>query len=118
MANLAVPIVLPELGKARWTPAQLFGYEIALEGIRQSVGFYAQQIARAEAAGNLEAAAALRADQATWAQRGHDLDPLNARAVKRIRDAVDALLSVDGEEDTEEAPAAEGELDEQDGRGD
>ncbi|WP_410785677.1 hypothetical protein [Kribbella sp. C-35] len=114
MVNLADPIVLPELGKAKWTPAQIFGYEIALEGVRQAIGFYAQRIAAAEAADEPDAAAiaALCADQAAWAARGRGLDPLDTSAAARIRKEADALLN----EDEDQGSGAE--LSEQDGRGD
>jgi hypothetical protein len=95
--------VLPALGKAKWTPAQIFGYEIALEGVRQATGFYAQRIAEAEAADepDQDAIAALRAEQAAWAARGDQLDPLDTRAVNRIREDADNLLGV-ADEDEEE----------------
>ncbi|WP_350281024.1 hypothetical protein [Kribbella sp. HUAS MG21] len=104
MADLADPLVLPELGKARWTPAQVLGYEIALEGVRQAVGYYAQQLAAAEAADepDADAIAVLREQQATWAARGQDLDPLDTRAIARIRRDADDLLSVEEDEDDED----------------
>ncbi|RZT20447.1 hypothetical protein EV649_3594 [Kribbella sp. VKM Ac-2569] len=124
MANLADLSVLPELGKAKWTPAQIFGYEIALEGIRQAIGFYAQRIAAAEAADEPDAAAiaTLCADQAAWAARGRALDPLDTGAAGRIRKEADLLLSdedegADGDEDSGDKDSGD-ELSEQDGRGD
>ena len=101
MADLADPLVLPALGKARWTPAQVLGYEIALEGIRQAIGFYARRIAEVEAAEEPDVAviAELREHQAAWAARGQDLDPLDTRAITRIRDDADELLSVEEDED-------------------
>ncbi|TCC10683.1 hypothetical protein [Kribbella soli] len=101
MVNVAVSKVLPELGKASWTAAQLFAYEIALEGVRQSVGYYAQQLAAAEAADvpDADVIDALRAEQAAWAARGQDLDVLDVKAVAGIRKDADELLSVDEDED-------------------
>jgi hypothetical protein len=120
--------VLPELGKAKWTPAQIFGYEIALEGVRQAIGFYAQRIAAAEAADEPDAAAiaALCAEQADWATRGRALDPLDTGAVARIRKDADLLLAeedVDGDSSDEQGDEdsdkdSDDELSEQDGRGD
>ncbi|MET9274175.1 hypothetical protein [Kribbella sp. NPDC003557] len=112
MGNLADLTVLPALGKARWTTAQIFGYEIALEAVRQAVGAYAQGIAEAEAADepNQDMIAAWRADQAAWVARGEQLDPLDTRAVNRVREDADRLLSVDDED--EEEPSG------QDGPGD
>jgi len=112
VGNLADLMVLPALGKAKWTTGQIFGYEIALEGVRQATGFYAHRIAQAEAADepDQDLIAALRAEQAAWAARGEQLDPLDTRAVNRVRDAADNLLSVDDED--EEEPSG------QDGRGD
>jgi hypothetical protein len=103
VVDLAASKVLPGLGKAGWTAGQLLGYEIALEGVRQAVGYYAQQIAEAEAAGEPEAAAieALRAEQAAWAARGRDLGVLDVKAVAAIRNDADELLSVDDDEDEE-----------------
>jgi hypothetical protein len=104
VAELADSQVLPELGKARWRPAQVLGYEVALEGIRQAVGFYAQRIAEAEAADQPDAdvIAGLREQQADWAARGQDLDPLDTRLIARIRADADELLSVDEDDDDED----------------
>ncbi|HZX06430.1 hypothetical protein [Kribbella sp.] len=102
MVYLAELKVLPGLGTPRWTPGQALGYEIAQEGVRQAVGYYAHLIAEAEAAGEPDAVAALRAEQAAWAARGQQLDPLAVRAVKRVRDDADELLSVD-EDDEQDA---------------
>lgn len=126
MGNFADLTVLPALGKAKWTTAQIFAYEIALEAVRQAIGSCAQRIAEAEAADepDQELIAALRAEQAAWAARGEQLDPLDSRAVSRVRADADNLLSVDDEDEdddeghdgpddeAEEAPGG------QDGRGD
>jgi hypothetical protein len=126
VVNLAVPHVLPALGKARWTAAQLLGYEIALEGARQAIGYHSRQLADAEAADepDADAIATLRAEQAAWAAREQDLGPLDLRAVESVRDDADNLLGEDADEDDEDAEDDAGEqtddtgLSEQDGRGD
>ncbi|MFI5690348.1 hypothetical protein ACIA58_00790 [Kribbella sp. NPDC051586] len=131
MVNVADPLVLPELGKPKWTPAQIFAYEIALEGVRQAVAFYAHHLAAAEAAEAADepdeaAIATLRAAQAAWAARGQELDPLDTRAVGRVRDDADELLSEDGDEEDgaggdageEDAQGEGGESGELDGPGD
>ncbi|MEV0789790.1 hypothetical protein [Kribbella sp. NPDC050459] len=126
MGNLADLTVLPALGKARWTTAQIFGYEIALEAVRQAIGACARRIAEAEAADepDQDLIAALRAEQAAWAARGEQLDPLDTRAVSRVRVDADNLLSVDDEDEDDDEGAdeqdddAEEEPGGQDGRGD
>jgi hypothetical protein len=82
----------------------VLGYEIALEGIRQAIGYYAHQLAAAEAADEPDAdlIAALREHQAAWAARGQDLDPLDTRAIARIRQDADDLLSVDDEDEEDD----------------
>jgi hypothetical protein len=82
----------------------VLGYEIALEGVRQAIGFYAQRIAEAEAAGDPAVIDELREQQARWAARGRDLTPLDARAIARVRDDADNLLSVPDEDDDETDP--------------
>ena len=101
MVDVADSKVLPELRKATWTAAQLLGYELALEGVRQAVGYYAQQIAAAEAAGEPDAAVidALRAEQGAWAERGQELDVLDVKAVTGLRNDADNLLGVVEDED-------------------
>jgi hypothetical protein len=126
VGNLADLTVLPALGKARWTTAQIFGYEIALEAVRQAIGACARRIAEAEAADepDQDLIAALRAEQAAWAARGEQLDPLDTRAVSRVRVDADNLLSVDDEDEDDDEGAdeqddeAEEEPGGQDGRGD
>jgi hypothetical protein len=103
VGDLAGARVLPELGKAKWTPAQVLGYEIALEGVRQAIGYYAQRIAEAETAAEPDPGVidALREQQAHWAARGRDLTPLETRSIARIRSDADDLLSVPDEDDDE-----------------
>ncbi|MEU8224658.1 hypothetical protein [Kribbella sp. NPDC048915] len=97
MGQLAEIAVLPALGKASWSGAQLLQYEVALEAVRQAIGHYAQRIAEAEAAGEsaCDEIAMLRAEQAAWAARAQDLDPLDTGAVKQLRTDADDLLSED-----------------------
>jgi hypothetical protein len=99
VADLAGTRVLPELGKAAWSPGRLLDFEIALEGIRQAIGFCAQRIA-AEA--DPAVIAELRAEQAVWAARGRDLTPADAAAIERIRDDAGDLLGVEDDEDEDD----------------
>jgi hypothetical protein len=97
--------VLPELGTAGWSPAQAMSYEIAQEGVRQAIGYYAQLIAAEEVAAEPDAGAIAgwQAEQRTWAARGQELTPVDTRAIKRVRADADGLLSVeDDDEDADE----------------
>jgi hypothetical protein len=109
--------VLAELGTATWTVPQAIAYEIAQEGVRQAIGYYAQLIGQAEAAVEPDAAAIAdwREKQRAWAARGQELTPLDTRAIKRIRADADDLLSV---EDRDEDDDDEVETDDPDERDD
>lgn len=109
--------VLPALGTAGWTSAQAVMYEIAQEGVRQAIGYYAQLIGAEEAAAepDADAIAGWRAEQQAWAARGHEFTPLDTRAVKRIRAEAYDLLSVDDDDEDDDDAA---DADESDARAD
>lgn len=104
MVNVAAVNVLPALGTAGWTSDQAVMYEIAQEGVRQAIGYYAQLIGAEEAAAepDAEAIAGWRAEQQVWAARGQELTPVDAAAVKRTRAEAYELLSEDEDEDDAE----------------
>jgi hypothetical protein len=79
-------------------------YEVAQEGVRQAIGYYADLIAGEEsnAEPDLAAIAGWRAEQQAWAARGQELTPLDTRAIKRIRANADDLLSVEDEDEDED----------------
>ncbi|WUJ72747.1 hypothetical protein OG809_05625 [Kribbella soli] len=103
MVNVAAVNVLTELGTARWSAPEAMAFEIAQEGVRQAIGFYARPITAEEAAADPEVAVSRRTEQQAWAARGQELTPLDIRAIKRIRKEADDLLIIDDEDDDEEA---------------
>ena len=44
MVNVAALNVLPQLGKASWSAPEAMAYEVAQEGVRQAIGFYANNV--------------------------------------------------------------------------
>ena len=96
--------VLTDLGPATWSAPQAMAYEIAQEGVRQAIGYYAHLIATEQAAAEPDATAIAgwRAEQEAWAARGQELTPLDTRAIKRIRREADALLIIDDDDDDED----------------
>lgn len=103
VVNVAAVNVLTELGTARWSAPEAMAFEIAQEGVRQAIGFYARPITAEEAAADPEVAVSRRTEQQAWAARGQELTPLDIRAIKRIRKEADDLLIIDDEDDDEEA---------------
>jgi hypothetical protein len=77
-------------------------FEIAQEGVRQAIGFYARPITAEEAAADPDVAVSRRSEQQAWAARGQELTPLDTRAIKRIRKEADDLLIIDDDEDDDE----------------
>ncbi|MEV4260868.1 hypothetical protein [Kribbella sp. NPDC049584] len=102
MVNVAAVNVLTELGTARWSAPEAMAYEIAQEGVRQAIGFYARPITAEELAADPDAAMSRRTEQQAWAARGQELTPLDTRAIKRIRKEADDLLIIDDEDDDDE----------------
>ena len=102
VVDLPAVDVLTELGTASWSGPDAMAYEVAREGVRQAVGFYARPIEAEEAAADPEAATTRRTEQEAWAARGRELTPLDSRAIKRIRKEADDLLIIDDEDDDEE----------------
>ncbi len=94
MVNVAVN-VLAELGKATWPTTRAVGYETALEGVRQSIGFYSQSIATEEQSDepDTETIELRRAEQLAWAKRAQDLTPLDTSATESIGRDADKLLA-------------------------
>jgi hypothetical protein len=117
VVNVAVN-VLTELGTARWSAPEAMAYEIAQEGVRQAIGFYARPITAEEAAADPDVAASRRTEQQAWAARGQELTPLDTRAIKRIRKEADDLLIIDDEDDEdvdeEDVDGVDDDLDEDD----
>ncbi|TDO49230.1 hypothetical protein EV643_106199 [Kribbella sp. VKM Ac-2527] len=110
MVNVPAVNVLPELGTAGWTSDQAVMYEIAQEGVRQAIGYYAQLIGAEEAAAepDADAIAGWRAEQEAWAARGQELTPMDSPAVKRTRaDAYELLSEDEDEDDAEDADESE-----------
>jgi len=103
VVNVAAVNVLTELGTARWSAPEAMAYEIAQEGVRQAIGFYARPITAEEAAADPDVAVSRRTAQQAWAARGQELTPLDIRAIKRIRKEADDLLIIDDEDEDEEA---------------
>jgi hypothetical protein len=97
--------VLTELGTARWSAPEAMAYEIAQEGVRQAIGFYARPITAEEAAADPDVAMSRRTEQQAWAARGQELTPLDIRAIKRIRKEADDLLIIDDEDDDDDEDA-------------
>jgi len=97
VVNVAGINVLAELGTATWSAPQTIAYEIAQEGVRQAIGYYAELIGQEEASAepDTSAIADWRTEQQAWAARGQELTPLDTRAIKRIRADADDLLSID-----------------------
>ncbi|MGZ0151043.1 hypothetical protein ACXJJ3_28585 [Kribbella sp. WER1] len=115
MVNVAALNVLPQLDKASWSVPEAMAYEVAQEGVRQAIGFYAREVTEAELDADPDVAADRRAEQQDWAARGQDLTPQDARAIKRIRKDADDLLSVDDDEDDDDESGDEDDdLDEDD----
>jgi hypothetical protein len=102
VVNVAAVNVLTELGTARWSAPEAMAYEIAQEGVRQAIGFYARPITAEEAAADPDVAVSRRTAQQAWAARGQELTPLDIRAIKRIRKEADDLLIIDDEDDDDE----------------
>ncbi|WP_166678209.1 hypothetical protein [Kribbella kalugense] len=103
VVNVMAVNVLTGLGTASWSSPEAMAYEIAQEGVRQAIGFYARPITTDEAAAEPDVAESRRAEQQAWAARGQELTPLDTRAVKRIRKEADDLLIIDDEDDDEDA---------------
>jgi hypothetical protein len=117
VVDLPAVDVLTKLGKASWSRTEAMAYEIAQEGVRQAIGFYARPIEAEEAAAEPDAAASRRTEQEAWAARGQELTPLDSRAIKRIRKEADDLLIIDDEDDDEDEDdeaGADDDLDEDD----
>jgi hypothetical protein len=57
VVNVAAINVLAELGTATWQSRQAVGYETALEGVSQVIGYYADLIAQEESAADPDLAA-------------------------------------------------------------
>ena len=114
VVDLPAVDVLTELGKASWSRPEAMAYEIAQEGVRQAIGFYARPIEAEEAAAEPDAAASRRTEQEAWAARGQELTPLDSRAIKRIRKEADDLLIIDDDDDDddEDEAGADDDLDE------
>ncbi|MFF0265567.1 zeta toxin family protein [Kribbella sp. NPDC004536] len=104
MNNVGAVEVLARLGSARWRAAEATAYEVALEGVRQAIGYYAHLIATEEAEAERDVAAITqwRAEQAAWAERGEALTPSDGSAIKRIRSDADDLLSADDDQDDDD----------------
>ncbi|TCC20315.1 hypothetical protein [Kribbella speibonae] len=104
MVNVAAVNVLSGIGPATWSAPQAMAFEIAQEGVRQAIGFYAHLIGTEQSAAEPDAAAIAgwRAEQEAWAARGRELTPLDVRAIKRIRKEADDLLIIDDEDDDDE----------------
>ncbi|MFI5730499.1 hypothetical protein ACIA49_10310 [Kribbella sp. NPDC051587] len=122
MADLGTINVLANLNTARWSASQAMAYEVAQEGVRQAIGYYAQLIATAEANADpdLAAIAGWRAEQEAWAQRGQKLTPLDTRLIERISSDADELLTdLDDEdeedEESDDEPSDAVDADEEDG---
>ncbi|WP_130441278.1 hypothetical protein [Kribbella rubisoli] len=105
MVNVAAVNVLTELGTARWSAPEAMAFEIAQEGVRQAIGFYARPITAEEAAADPEVAVSRRTEQQAWAARGQELTPLDIRAIKRIRKEADDLLIIDDEDEDDDEEA-------------
>ena len=101
MVNVAAINVLAELGTASWQSRQAVGYETALEGISQAVGYYADLIAQEESAAEPDLATieACRAEQHAWAARGQEITPPDVKAIESVYDDAEQLLSDDDTED-------------------
>lgn len=108
VVNVAAVNVLTELGTARWSAPEAMAFEIAQEGVRQAIGFYARPITAEEAAADPEVAVSRRTEQQAWAARGQELTPLDIRAIKRIRKEADDLLIIDDEDEDEDEEADDG----------
>ena len=117
VVNVAAVNVLTELGTARWSAPEAMAFEIAQEGVRQAIGFYARPITAEEAAADPEVAASRRAEQEAWAERGQELTPLDTRAIKRIRKEADDLLIIDDEDEDDEEAGDEADEDAADDEG-
>lgn len=105
VVNVAAVNVLTELGTARWSAPEAMAFEIAQEGVRQAIGFYARPITAEEAAADPEVAVSRRTEQQAWAARGQELTPLDIRAIKRIRKEADDLLIIDDEDEDDDDEA-------------
>jgi hypothetical protein len=118
VVNVAAINVLDGLGPAPWTEPEAVAFEIAQEGVRQAIGYYAQLISQEEAADepDVSAIAEWREGQQAWAARGQELSPLDTTAVRDLRDDADDLLAT-GEDDDDEADSNESESSGSDGDG-
>ncbi|MFD7158343.1 hypothetical protein ACFV9C_27350 [Kribbella sp. NPDC059898] len=104
MVNVAAVNVLAGLGKASWTSPRGVGYETMLEGVRQSIGFYAQLIATEELSDepDTDTIELWRAEQLAWAKRAQELTPLDSRSIESIALDADNLLAVGDEDDDDD----------------
>jgi hypothetical protein len=102
VVNVAAINVLAELGTATWQSRRAFGYDTALEGVSQVIGYYADLIAQEESAADPDLAAieAWRKEQRAWAARGQEITPLDVKAIESVYDDAEELLSED--DDTED----------------
>jgi hypothetical protein len=96
--------VLAELRPASESDREPVAYEIALEGASQVIGFYAELIAREEAAGepDTDAIARWRAEQQAWAARRRELTPQDTQEIAAIRSEGEDLLAEPSDDDEEE----------------
>lgn len=96
--------VLAELRPSGLSGRDAVGYEVALEGAGQVIGFYAELIAAEEAADepDEDAIGRLRARQEVWAVRRRGLRPTDAEEVEAIRSEAEELLAEPADEDEDE----------------
>ncbi|MEV8372768.1 zeta toxin family protein [Kribbella sp. NPDC056861] len=90
--------VLAGLGLSGGSAEQGVAYEVAMEGAGQAIGFYAELIAQAEAAGESTAVAGWRKAQQAWAVRRRELAPADLDEIAAIHsDGEDLLAEPDDE---------------------
>jgi hypothetical protein len=106
VVNVAAINVLAELGTATWQAPQAAGYETALEGVSQAIGYYADLIAQEESAAEPDLAAieAWRAEQHAWAARGQEITPLDVKAIESVYDDAEELLSEEDDSEEDDGP--------------
>ena len=102
--------VLAELRPASESSKEAVAYEVGLEGASQVIGFYAELIAREEAAGepDTDVIARWRAEQQAWAARRRELTPQDTQQIAAIRSEGEDLLGEDDEDDEDDEDAEEG----------
>jgi hypothetical protein len=102
--------IVAELRPASESSKEAVAYEVALEGASQVIGFYAELIAREEAAGEPDtgAIARWRAEQQAWAARRRELTPQDTQEIAAIRSEGEDLLGEDDEDDEDDEDAEEG----------